>query len=123
MEPDTPHAPEQNAQAAYRKPPWLKSIKIRIIAFALAATIIPAIISMSEAMLSSGSYTLAARVMPRAAIAAASPVSKIGHARISRIDGIGETFFLAALDERLEALGYAWVEETGNPAAALFLSE
>jgi C4-dicarboxylate-specific signal transduction histidine kinase len=43
MEPDTPHAPEQNAQAAYRKPPWLKSIKIRIMAFALAATIIPAI--------------------------------------------------------------------------------
>jgi threonine dehydratase len=29
----------------------------------------------------------------------------------------------AALDERLEALGYAWVEETGNPAAALFLGE
>jgi len=43
MEPDTPHAPEQYAQAAYRKPPWLKSIKIRIMAFALAATVIPAI--------------------------------------------------------------------------------
>jgi len=43
MEPDSPHAPEQNAPAAYRKPPWLKSIKIRIMAFALAATIIPAI--------------------------------------------------------------------------------
>ena len=26
-----------------------------------------------------------------------------------------------ALDERLEALGYVWVEETGNPAVSLFL--
>ena len=43
MGPDTPQVPEQNAQPAYRKPPWLKSIKIRIMAFALAATIIPAI--------------------------------------------------------------------------------
>lgn len=43
MEPDTPLVPEPNAQPAYRKPPWLKSIKIRIMAFALAATIIPAI--------------------------------------------------------------------------------
>ena len=27
------------------------------------------------------------------------------------------------LDERLRALGYTWVEETGNPAAGLFLGE
>ena len=43
METDSSNAPEQNVHTAYRKPPWLKSIKIRIIAFALAATIIPAI--------------------------------------------------------------------------------
>lgn len=29
----------------------------------------------------------------------------------------------ADLDDRLRALGYAWVEETGNPAAGLFLGE
>jgi diguanylate cyclase (GGDEF)-like protein len=43
MEPDSPEVPAQNTHAAYRKPPWLQSIKIRIMAFALAATIIPAI--------------------------------------------------------------------------------
>ena len=43
MDPDTSNAPEQNAHPAYRKPSWVNSIKIRIIAFALAATIIPAI--------------------------------------------------------------------------------
>ena len=43
MEPDSSEVPAQNTHAAYRKPPWLQSIKIRIMAFALAATIIPAI--------------------------------------------------------------------------------
>jgi len=43
MKPDSSDAPAQNTHAAYRKPPWLHSIKIRIMAFALAATIIPAI--------------------------------------------------------------------------------
>lgn len=43
METESSRGSEKNAHAAYRKPPWLKSIKIRIIAFALAATIIPAI--------------------------------------------------------------------------------
>ncbi len=43
MEPDSSNAPGQTSHAAYRRPPWLQSIKIRIMVFALAATIIPAI--------------------------------------------------------------------------------
>ena len=43
MAPDSTNATEQQAHPTYRKPPWLSSLKIRIMGFALAATIIPAI--------------------------------------------------------------------------------
>lgn len=43
MEPNTTDAPPRPASAAAHKPPLLQSIKVRIIVFALAATIIPAI--------------------------------------------------------------------------------
>lgn len=40
---DRPTPSGQTAHPTYRKPPWLASLKIRIMVFALAATIIPAI--------------------------------------------------------------------------------
>ena len=43
MASDSPISPEAMDRSASSKPPWLQSIKIRIMAFALAATIIPAI--------------------------------------------------------------------------------
>jgi len=43
MRPNSSDALTQSTHAAYRKPPWLQSIKMRIMVFALAATIIPAI--------------------------------------------------------------------------------